>query len=135
MLDEQREQLGSKIRQEVLGSEHVKNSRKQRNSFNAPFQDFITRYAWGEIWSRPDLSRHNRSLITLALMVALNREEEFKMHVKAALNNGVSVEEIREVLLHTSVYCGLPATNSAFRWAESVLSVETPKKSRSKRSS
>jgi alkylhydroperoxidase/carboxymuconolactone decarboxylase family protein YurZ len=80
-----------------------------RTHFNGPFQDFITRYAWGEIWSRPGLPRHTRSLITLAMMVALNREDEFKMHTRAAVNNGVTRDEIQELLVQTAVYCGLPA--------------------------
>ena len=90
-------------------------------SFNRDFQDFITRHAWGEIWARPGLSRQARSLLTLAMMIALNRGEEFRMHVKAALNNGVTRDEIKEVLLHSAIYCGVPAANSAFHAAADVF--------------
>jgi 4-carboxymuconolactone decarboxylase len=90
--------------------------------FTAPFQDLITRYAWGEIWSRPGLSRHTRSLLTLAMTIALNREDEFRLHLRAALNNGVTREEIREVLLHSAIYCGVPAANHAFKVAAELLS-------------
>ena len=90
-------------------------------SSTTTFQDFITRYAWGEIWARPGLPRHTRSLLTLAMMVALNREEEFKMHVRAAFNNGVTRAEIEEVLLQSAIYCGLPAANNAFHWAQRVF--------------
>jgi len=89
--------------------------------FNRDFQDLITRYAWGEVWSRPGLPRHTRSLLTLAMMVALNRVEEFRMHVRAAFNNGVTRDEIKEVLLQSAIYCGVPAANSAFQAAEEVF--------------
>jgi len=121
MGDEQRRREGAQVRREVLGAKHVNRSAQNRNAFNEPFQDLITRYAWGEIWSRPELPRTTRSLITLAMMVALNREEEFKMHVRAAFRNGVTQEELREVLLQSAIYCGLPAANNAFNWAEAVL--------------
>ena len=94
---------------------------QNRDAFNEEFQDLITRYAWGEIWSRPGLPRQTRSMITLAMMVALNRGEEFRMHVRAALSNGVTREEIKELLLQAAIYCGVPAANSAFRAAEEVL--------------
>jgi 3-oxoadipate enol-lactonase/4-carboxymuconolactone decarboxylase len=122
MTERERYNLGLQVRREVLGSEHVDRSLTNRTPFNEPFQDFITRYAWGEVWTRPGLSRHTRSLVTLAMMVALNREEEFKMHIRAALNNGVTSEEISELILHTGIYCGLPAANNAYAWAQSVLS-------------
>ncbi len=112
---------GMEIRRAVLGDGHVDRSVARRNAFNEEFQDFIARYAWGEIWSRPGLSRHTRSLVTLAMLVALNREEEFRMHVRAAANNGVTPEEIKELLLHAAIYCGLPAANAAFHAAEEVL--------------
>jgi 4-carboxymuconolactone decarboxylase len=89
--------------------------------FNRDFQDFITRSAWGEIWARPGLPRHTRSLLTLAMMVALNRSEEFRLHVKAAFNNGVTRDQIKEVLLHSAIYCGVPAANSAFHIAADVF--------------
>lgn len=121
MDDRQRYELGMQTRRQVLGDAHVDRSLTRRNDFNEDFQDFITRYAWGEVWTRPGLPRHTRSLLTLAMMVALNREEEFRMHVRAAFNNGVTREEIKEVLIQTGIYCGLPAANSAFHAAEAVF--------------
>ena len=121
MTEEERYQQGMKVRREVHGDAHVDRSLSQLNSFNQPFQEFITKYGWGEIWSRPGLPRHTRSLLTLVMMVALNREEEFKMHVRAAFNNGVSREEIQEALLQSALYCGLPAANNAFHWAEAAF--------------
>jgi len=112
---------GMKIRREVLGSAHVDNALAHRTHFNEEFQELITRYAWGEIWSREGLSREIRSLLTLAMLVALNRGEEFQLHVRAALNNGVTRDQIKEVLLHSAIYCGIPAANTAFRLAEKVL--------------
>ncbi len=119
--DRERHAQGMKVRREVLGDAHVDRAQGRTNAFNGDFQDFITRYAWGEVWSRPGLPRHTRSLLTLALMVALNRGDEFKMHVRAAFNNGVTREEIAELLLHTSIYAGLPAANTAFHLAEEVF--------------
>jgi 4-carboxymuconolactone decarboxylase len=121
MDDKQRHEQGMKVRRAVLGDEHVDRTIKNRNEFNADFQDFITRYAWGEIWSRPGLPQHTRSLITLALMVALNRPDELRMYLRAALNVGLKREEIQEVLLQTAIYCGVPAANSAFRLADEVF--------------
>ncbi len=121
MDDRDRYEEGVKARRSVLGDAHVDRSIANRNEFNATFQDFITRYAWGEIWTRPGLPRHTRSLLTLAMMVALNREEEFRMHVRAAFNNGVTRPEIEEVLLQSAIYCGLPAANNAFHWAQQVF--------------
>jgi 4-carboxymuconolactone decarboxylase len=112
---------GIAIRRAVLGDAHVDRSLKNLNDFNREFQDLITRYGWGEIWTRPGLSRHSRSLITLAMMIALNRADEFRMHVRAAFNNGVTREELKEVLLQTAIYCGLPAANSAFHAAQDVM--------------
>jgi len=112
---------GSKVRRAVLGDAHVDRSVANRSAFSEPFLDMITRYAWGEVWSRPGLPRHTRSLVTLAMMVALNRPEEFCLHVRGALNNQVSREEIGELLLHCSVYCGAPAANSAIHLAEEVF--------------
>jgi 4-carboxymuconolactone decarboxylase len=122
MDDESRYRQGMRVRSEVLGDAHVQRAIQTTTDFNAPFQDFITRYAWGEIWGRPGLPRHTRSLITLAMLVALNRQEEFKLHIRAALNNGVTHAEIQEVLLQTALYCGLPAANNAFAWAQQTLS-------------
>ena len=121
MDDRERHAAGMKIRREVLGSAHVDQAEAAKTSFSEPFQDFITRYAWGEIWARPGLPRRTRSLITLAMMVALNRGDEFRMHVRAALNNKVSREEIQETLLQTAIYCGLPAANAAFHIAQEVF--------------
>jgi 4-carboxymuconolactone decarboxylase len=118
MDDEERRKAGMKTRRAVLGEAHVDRAQGRLNDFNRDFQDFITRYAWGEVWNRPGLERHTRSLLTLTLMIALNREDEFKMHVRAAFNNGVTREEIREVILHAAVYAGVPAANSAMHWAE-----------------
>jgi 4-carboxymuconolactone decarboxylase len=121
MDEKKRYEQGMKVRREVLGDAHVDRSLQNRDAFNEEFQDLITRYAWGEIWSRPGLPRQTRSMINLAIMVALNRGEEFRMHVRAALSNGVTREEIKEVLLQTAIYCGVPAANSAFHAAEEVL--------------
>jgi len=121
MDERQRYEQGMKVRREVLGDAHVDKSLQNRNAFNEEFQDLITRYAWGEIWNRPGLPRQTRSMITLAMMVALNRGDEFRMHVRAALNNGVTREEIKEVILQTAIYCGVPAANNAFHAAEEVL--------------
>ena len=103
------------VRRAVLGDAHVDRAEAAKNDFDAEFQDLITRYAWGEIWSRPGLRRHTRSLLTIGLMIALNRDEELRLHLRAAANNGVTVEEIREVLLHCAVYCGVPAANVDLR--------------------
>jgi len=105
----------------VLGDAHVDKANAKINAFNADFQNFITHYAWGEVWTRPGLSKHQRSLITLAMLIALNRKAELEMHLKAAIHNGVSVAEIKEVLLHSALYCGLPAANEAIHTAEAVF--------------
>lgn len=121
MDDRQRYDEGMKVRRAVLGDAHVDASLKNRNEFNEDFQDLITRYAWGEIWTRPGLTKQTRSMITLAMMVALNHPDELQMHIRAALNNGVTRDEIREVLLQTAIYCGVPAANSAFHLAQQVF--------------
>lgn len=112
---------GMHVRRTVLGDAHVNRASQNINGFNNDFQAFISHYAWGEIWTRPGLPKHNRSLITLAMMIALNRGAEFKMHVKAALHNGVTVAEIKEVILQAGVYCGLPAANEAYHLAQAVF--------------
>ena len=112
---------GMRTRREVLGDAHVDRANAAADDFTADFQEFITRYAWGEIWTRPGLPRHTRSLLTLGLMVALNRQDEFKLHLRAAFNNGVTRDEIREVLMHCAIYAGVPAANSAFHWAEDLF--------------
>ncbi|CAI1884976.1 4-carboxymuconolactone decarboxylase [Serratia proteamaculans] len=121
MNDEQRYQRGIEVRRAVLGGSHVDRSLSQLTPLNEEFQDFISRYAWGEIWTRPGLARHTRSLITIAMLIALNREAELRMHLKAAVNNGVTREEIKEVLMQSALYCGLPAANSAFHLAAEVF--------------
>jgi 4-carboxymuconolactone decarboxylase len=121
MNDEERHQQGMSVRRSVLGDGHVDRAQAGKTGFDAEFQDLITRYAWGEIWTRPGLPRATRSLLTIGLMVALNREEELRLHLRAAANNGVTAEEIREVLLHCAVYCGVPAANAAFRAAKEIL--------------
>ncbi len=129
--DSKRYEQGLKIRRAVLGDEHVDRAVAATTDFNRDFQDFITRNAWGEIWARPGLPRHTRSLLTLAMMIALNRGEEFRMHLKAAFNNGVTREEIKEVLLQSAIYCGVPAANSAFQMAAEVFK-EMDRKNKSK---
>jgi 4-carboxymuconolactone decarboxylase len=119
--DATRYQKGMKIRRAVLGDEHVDRAITATTEFNGDFQDFITRNAWGDIWARPGLPRHTRSLLTLAMMIALNRSDEFRMHVKAAFNNGVTREQMKEVLLQSAIYCGVPAANSAFHAAAEVF--------------
>jgi len=121
MDEAKRHQQGLKIRRAVLGDDHVDRSITATTDFNRDFQDYITRNAWGDIWARPGLPRHTRSLLTLAMMVALNRSDEFRLHVKAAFNNGVTRDEIGEVLLQSAIYCGVPAANSAFHLAAEVF--------------
>ncbi|CAI0706135.1 4-carboxymuconolactone decarboxylase [Serratia ficaria] len=121
MNDEQRYQQGIEVRRAVLGDDHVDRSLSRLTPLNEEFQDFISRYAWGEIWTRPGLERHTRSLITIAMLIALNREAELRMHLKAAFNNGVTREEIKEVLMQSALYCGLPAANAAFHLAAEVF--------------
>ncbi len=121
MDDEQRYENGMAVRRAVLGDAHVDRAQANLNDFNAEFQNLITRYAWGEIWTRPGLPRQTRSLMTICMMVALNREEELKLHLRAAANNGVSREQIREALLQAAIYCGVPAANSAFALAQKVF--------------
>jgi 3-oxoadipate enol-lactonase/4-carboxymuconolactone decarboxylase len=115
---------GMKARREVLGDEHVDQAIEATTAFTADFQDLVTRYAWGEIWSRPGLDRRTRSCITIAALVATGREHELAMHVRAALRNGVTPDELEEVLLQCAVYCGVPAANGAFAIAQRVLEEE-----------
>ncbi len=121
MTDEERRTQGMQTRREVLGDDHVDRAIAATTSFTAPFQDLITRYAWGDVWRRPGLSRAERSIVTLTALVALRQEEELAMHVRAALRNGLTAEQIREVLLHTAIYAGVPAANRAFAVASRVL--------------
>ena len=122
MDDAERARQGMRVRRAVLGDEHVDRAVATTTSFTEPFQDLITRYAWGDIWSRPGLSRAERSMITLAMLAALQHENELAMHVRAALRNGLSPEQIQEVLLQVAVYAGVPAANRAFAVAQRVLS-------------
>jgi 4-carboxymuconolactone decarboxylase len=112
---------GMAIRREVLGDEYVDRANAKRTALTSEFQDFLTRYAWGEIWGRPGLDRKARSCITVAMLVALNHTEELALHLRAAERNGVTRSELREVLLQTAIYCGVPAANTAFRIAQEVL--------------
>jgi 4-carboxymuconolactone decarboxylase len=121
MDDAERARQGMTVRRAVLGDEHVDRAVATTTAFTAPFQDFITRYAWGEIWSRPGLSRPERSIVTLAVLAALQHENELAMHVRAALRNGLTPEQIQEVLLQVAVYAGVPAANRAFAVAQRVL--------------
>ena len=105
----------------MLGDEHVDRAHERASDFSRPFQEFITRYAWGEVWNRPGLDRRQRSMITLAALTAVRAEGELELHVRAALRNGLTPEEIGEVLLHTAVYAGVPAANAAFAIAQRVL--------------
>jgi 4-carboxymuconolactone decarboxylase len=121
MNERERHRKGMKVRKEVLGAAHVERTESRKSKFNEEFQDLITRYAWGEIWTRRGLPKKTRSMITIAMMVALNRTEELKLHLRAAANTGVSRDEIKEVLLQTAIYCGVPAGNHAFQVAEEVF--------------
>ena len=117
---------GMEVRRVVLGDAHVDRAVARTTDFTADFQDLITRYAWGEIWTRPGLDRKTRSCITLTALVAGGHEQELAMHVRAALRNGLTPDEIKEVLLQTAIYCGVPAANSAFKIAQEVLAEESP---------
>jgi 4-carboxymuconolactone decarboxylase len=114
MNERERYEQGLEVRRAVLSAAHVERKLARTTEFDREFQDLLTRYAWGEIWQRPGLPQRSRSLLTLGLLVALNRPEEFRMHVRAAANLGVTRDEIKEVLLHCALYCGLPAANAAF---------------------
>jgi 4-carboxymuconolactone decarboxylase len=114
-------ETGMRTRREVLGDEHVDRATATAGEFGRPFQELITRYAWGGVWSRPGLDRRTRSAITLAALVTLRAENELAMHIRAALRNGLTADEIREVLMHTAVYAGVPAANAAFAVAQQVL--------------
>jgi 4-carboxymuconolactone decarboxylase len=121
MDERERYEGGLKVRRAVLGDAHVDRTLNRRNDFNGEFQELITRYAWGEIWTRPGLPRHTRSLLTVAMMIALNRADEFKLHLRAAFNNGVTRDQIKEVIMQAAIYCGVPAANTAFHLAEDVF--------------
>ena len=121
MNDEERAAAGMQTRREVLGDDHVDRAVASTTEFTADFQDFITRYAWGELWNRPGLSRPERSMITLAVLAALGRDEELALHVRAGVRNGLTPADIREVLLQVAVYAGVPAANRAFAIAAQTL--------------
>jgi 4-carboxymuconolactone decarboxylase len=122
MNEDDRYEAGLKVRRAVLGDAHVDRSIANRTDLTEEFQKLISRYAWGEIWTREGLPRHTRSLLTIAMMVALNRSEELALHLRSARNNGVTRDEIKEVLLQTAIYCGVPAANSAFHLADKIFS-------------
>ena len=117
---------GMRVRREVLGDGHVDNAIDRTTGFTSDFQDLITRYAWGEIWARPGLDRRTRSCITLTALVALGHFDELAMHVRAALRNGLTADEVKEVLLQAAIYCGVPAANHAFAIAQRVLAEDGP---------
>ena len=121
MDERERFEKGLEVRRAVLGDRHVNKSLEKKDSFTEEFQELVTRHAWGEIWTRPGLPRHTRSLITLGMLIALNRESEIRLHLRGAINNGVSRDEIKELFLQAAVYCGVPAANSVFRAAEEVF--------------
>lgn len=121
MDEEQRYDAGLTLRRAVLGEAYVQRSLERRDAFNTEFQHLITRYAWGEVWSRPGLPRRERSLIVLSMLIALNREAELRLHVRAAKNNGLSRDDIKELFLQAAIYCGVPAANSAFAVAREVF--------------
>ena len=121
MDERERHRRGMKVRRAVLGAAHVARARRAASEFDAELQDLITRYAWGELWTRPGLPRKLRSLITLAMLVAMARPHEIAVHVRGAINNGVSKEELSELMLHSIIYCGIPKAVEGFRTAQGVL--------------
>jgi 4-carboxymuconolactone decarboxylase len=125
MDESDRYDLGLRTRKRVLGDAYVDRALARRNDFNGEFQELLTRYAWGEIWTRPGLDERTRRLLVLAMTVALGRSEEFKLHLKAAVEHGVSKDDVKEVLLQAAIYCGVPAANSAFHAAEDVFASTT----------
>lgn len=126
MDDVVRREQGARVRREVLGDEHVDGALRRTSSFNEEFQDLISRYAWGEIWTRPGIDRRTRSLLTIAMLVALGRDDELEMHLRASANAGVTRAEVKEVLLQSAIYCGVPAANNAFRLAERAFGALEP---------
>ena len=121
MPDRERLEQGMEVRREVLGADHVERSMAGVSDFARPIQELVTEYCWGEVWSRPGLDRRSRSLVNLGMLAALNRSHELRVHVRGAINNGVTPQEIQEVLLQAAIYCGVPAGMEAFRAAEEVL--------------
>jgi 4-carboxymuconolactone decarboxylase len=121
MNDEERYAAGMTTRREVLGADYVERALANTNAFTAEWQSFITRTAWGDVWQRPGVDRRTRSFMTLAILVALGRDDEFRLHVRAAFNNGLSRDDIKEMLMHAAIYCGVPAANHGFKLAQEVL--------------
>ena len=121
MNDDERYKQVIQVRTEVLSEKHVNRSIENLNEFNSDFQNFISRFAWGEVWSRPGMPRHTRSLVTMAVLLALGREDELRMHIRACFNNGVTQDDLKELFLHCSLYAGLPAANAAMHMAEDVF--------------
>jgi len=119
--EQERTAAGMRVRREVLGDDHVDRAMADTTEFTAAFQDLITRYAWGEVWTRPGLARPERSMITIAMLAALGRDEELAMHVRAGLRNGLSAADISEVLLQVAIYAGVPAANRAFAIAAATI--------------
>ena len=128
MDDADRYDLGLRTRRSVLGDGYVDRALARRNDFNGEFQDLITRYAWGEIWTRPGLDQRTRRLLVLAMMVALGRQEEFKLHLRASIEHGVAKDDVKEVLLQAAIYCGVPAANTASHLAEEVFAASADAK-------
>jgi 4-carboxymuconolactone decarboxylase len=124
-MSDERHDAGMKVRRAVLGDAHVDRAIERTTEFTAPFQEFITRYAWGGVWTREELDRRTRSVITLSVLTALGRENEIAMHVRAALRNGLTPAEIGEIFIHTAIYAGVPAANSAFAIAQEVIAAES----------
>lgn len=120
MDERERYEKGMEVRRAVLGDAHVNRSLEKLTPFNEEFQEMITRHVWGDIWTRPGLPRHTRSLITISMLIGMNRSEELKLHLRAAANNGVTRDEIKEVIMQSAIYCGIPAANATFHLAESV---------------
>ena len=121
MDEKQRYADGLQVRREVLGDAHVDRSLNALTEFNSEFQEMITRHAWGDIWTRPGLPRHTRSLITIGMLIGMNRSEELKLHLRAAANNGVTRAEIKEVIMQSAIYCGIPAAVEGFRAAAEII--------------
>ncbi|MGB6116911.1 MAG: 4-carboxymuconolactone decarboxylase [Mesorhizobium sp.] len=124
-MNKERFDAGLEIRKAVLGKEYVEKSLAKANDFNWPMQELVTEYCWGEVWGRDTLDRKTRSIINLAMLTALNRPHEIALHVRGALNNGLSKDEIREVFLQTAIYCGVPAAIDSFRIAQAVFDEST----------
>ncbi|MFB6803884.1 4-carboxymuconolactone decarboxylase [Peribacillus butanolivorans] len=124
-MNNERYKSGLEVRREVLGTDYVDNSINNANDFNMDLQKLVTEYCWGEVWTRPGISRKTRSIINIAMITALNRPHELKLHIQGAITNGVTKEEIKEVLLQTAIYCGVPAAIDSFRVAQEVFNITT----------